>query len=204
MILIISLWRKPLSSLTWNIPLDRISQVEHVGQWSVGPSLPLNIYFWTHWSMICLCVCLHFCPFRVVPAAFGGSQARGPIGAVATGLHHRLSNARSLTHWAGPGIELKSSWLLVRFANHWATTGTPDPWFKCPGYFSFRAQTQKRMHFESCFCFYWFIVWLSTLRKTQKTSNIKCIFKLLNVPSIPVCEILLWINVYSLYTAWAM
>ena len=29
------------------------------------------------------------------PAAYGGSQARGLIGAVATGLHHSHSNARS-------------------------------------------------------------------------------------------------------------
>ena len=37
-----------------------------------------------------------FCPFvfsRAAPAAYGGSQARGPIGAVAAGLRH--SNARS-------------------------------------------------------------------------------------------------------------
>ena len=32
---------------------------------------------------------------RVAPAAYGGSQARGQIGAVATGLCHRHSNARS-------------------------------------------------------------------------------------------------------------
>ena len=32
------------------------------------------------------------------PAAYGGSQARGPIGAVATGLRQSYSNARSLTH----------------------------------------------------------------------------------------------------------
>ena len=34
-------------------------------------------------------------------------------------------NARSLTHWARKGIEPTTSWLLVRFVNHWATTGTP-------------------------------------------------------------------------------
>ena len=36
--------------------------------------------------------------FRAIPAAYGGSQARGPIGAVASGLHRSHSNARSLTH----------------------------------------------------------------------------------------------------------
>ena len=34
-------------------------------------------------------------------------------------------NARSLTHWAMPRIEPPSSWILVRFINHWATTGIP-------------------------------------------------------------------------------
>ena len=31
----------------------------------------------------------------------------------------------SLTHWARPGIEPESSWILVRFVNHWAMKGTP-------------------------------------------------------------------------------
>ena len=71
--------------------------------------------------------------------------ARGPIGAVADGLHHSHSqsgipaasanyttardNARSLTHWARPGIEPATSWFLVGFVNHWATTGTPTDLF---------------------------------------------------------------------------
>ena len=33
-------------------------------------------------------------------------------------------NTRSLTHWARPGIKPLSSWVLVRFINHWATMGT--------------------------------------------------------------------------------
>ena len=33
--------------------------------------------------------------FRAVPAAYGGSQARGQIGAVATGLHRSHSNVES-------------------------------------------------------------------------------------------------------------
>ena len=31
----------------------------------------------------------------------------------------------SLTHWVRPGIKPASSWILVRFITHWATTGTP-------------------------------------------------------------------------------
>ena len=33
--------------------------------------------------------------FRAAPVAYGGSQARGGIGAVATGIHHSHSNAGS-------------------------------------------------------------------------------------------------------------
>ena len=35
-----------------------------------------------------------FLPFRAAPMAYGGSQARGPIGATAAGLHHSHSNTR--------------------------------------------------------------------------------------------------------------
>ena len=38
-------------------------------------------------------------------------------------------NAGSLTHWARPGIVPASSWMLVKFVNHWATTGTPPLYF---------------------------------------------------------------------------
>ena len=36
-----------------------------------------------------------FCPFRDARAAYGSSQARGRIGAVAAGLHHSHSSTRS-------------------------------------------------------------------------------------------------------------
>ena len=39
-----------------------------------------------------------FCLFRVIPEAYGGSQARGPTGAVAAGLHHNHSNVGSELH----------------------------------------------------------------------------------------------------------
>ena len=35
------------------------------------------------------------------------------------------SIAGSLTHWARPGIQPKSSWVLVGFVNCWALEGTP-------------------------------------------------------------------------------
>ena len=39
-----------------------------------------------------------FAFFRAAPEAYGGSQARGPIGAIAAGLHHSHSNTRSQPH----------------------------------------------------------------------------------------------------------
>ena len=58
------------------------------------------------------------CLFRATPEAYGGSQARGWIRAVAAG--HEIwamsatytaaqGNTRSLLHWARPGIE-PASW----------------------------------------------------------------------------------------------
>ena len=38
---------------------------------------------------------LSFFLFRAVPVAYGGSQARGQIGAIDSGLRHSHSNARS-------------------------------------------------------------------------------------------------------------
>ena len=65
------------------------------------------------------------------PTAYGGSQARGLIGAVATGLRQSHSNAGSelrLPHTpqlrARPWIEPATSWFLVGFVNHCAMTGT--------------------------------------------------------------------------------
>ena len=82
--------------------------------------------------------------FRATTMAYGDSQARGQIRAVATGLCHSNSNARSkpqpwpvqqlaamldpLTHWARPGIKPASSWILVRFLTSWATMGPPSNW----------------------------------------------------------------------------
>ena len=122
--------------------------------WTMGPSLPkedppsnLFHYLWPRqargehhtviWS-VCSCVqgfrqtlfiILFFFFFfvfsRAAPAAYGGSKARGLIGAIATSLHYSHSNTRSLIHWTRPGIKPTTSWFLVRFINHWTTTGTP-------------------------------------------------------------------------------
>ena len=80
--------------------------------------------------------------FRAILAAYGGSQARGLIRATTAGLGHSHSNVGSelglhatyttahsnigsSTHWSRPGIEPASSWIPVRFINHWATLGNP-------------------------------------------------------------------------------
>ena len=39
-----------------------------------------------------------FLPFRAAPSAYGSSQARGQIGAIAASLHHSCSKARSELH----------------------------------------------------------------------------------------------------------
>ena len=41
---------------------------------------------------------IFFCLFRAVPMAYGGSQVRGQIRAVAAGLHHSHSNTGSELH----------------------------------------------------------------------------------------------------------
>ena len=76
--------------------------------------------------------------FRAAPTAYGSSQARGQIGAIASGLHHSHSkvgskpclqtyttahgNARSPTHWIRPGIKhpilMDTSW-IVSTAPQW-------------------------------------------------------------------------------------
>ena len=70
--------------------------------------------------------------FTAAPEICGNSQARGQIGAIATGLHHSRSNTGPephlrptpeliygntgvLTYWARPGIKPTSSWILVGF-----------------------------------------------------------------------------------------
>ena len=78
-----------------------------------------------------------FCLFRATPVAYVGSQARSRNGAVAAGLCHSQSNARSKpclrptlhSSWqrqtinplSKPGIESASSWILVKFIS-------TEPW----------------------------------------------------------------------------
>ena len=108
------------------------------------------IKYWLHfpWRTIYPCSLFYylfiylfsFCLFRAAPVAYGSSQARGGIGAVAASLWPQPQQCTiwavsltyttahgstgSLTHWARPGIEHASSWMLIGFINHSATTGT--------------------------------------------------------------------------------
>ena len=84
---------------------------------------------------VCVSFFFFFCLFRAAPTAYGISQARGQIGTAvpqpqqcqiwAMTYTAACGNARSLTHWARPGMEPKSSWKLVGFLTCWVTTGTP-------------------------------------------------------------------------------
>ena len=82
------------------------------------------------WFLFFFFFFISFLLFRAAPIAYGGSQARGLIRAVAAGLHHSQPlqrqiqatsatyttahiNAGSLTHWGRPGMEPATSWFLV-------------------------------------------------------------------------------------------
>ena len=90
-----------------------------------------SLYFRCQSQVLCFWVCLFcFCLFRAAPTAYGSSQARGRIRAgyscqpipqpqqhqiwatflTYTTAHHK---AGFTSHWARPGIEPMSSWVLV-------------------------------------------------------------------------------------------
>ena len=87
-------------------------------------------------------------------------------------------NTGSITHWARPGIELESSWILVGFVNHWATTGAPvlclsfKTQLKCPflddtfPYLKWKSFSRLWFHL---FCVFW---WLNTFRFVLLRLNI--------------------------------
>ena len=83
----------------------------------------LVFLFVCFWVFVCLFVLLFF---RVTPAAYGSSQARGQIRATAASLCQSHSKAGSLTHWTLPRIKPASSWILVGLVKCWATKGTPS------------------------------------------------------------------------------
>ena len=67
-----------------------------MGRWRWGQGLSV---LFCHLDLPSLGISFLFFAFsRAAPAAYGGSQARGRIGAVATGLHHSHSNTGSESH----------------------------------------------------------------------------------------------------------
>ena len=74
--------------------------VTQVSKWQSVNTVPtpwrrltFSFSFFLYFILFCL-----FCFFRPTTAAYGGSQARGLIGAIAPGLHHSHSKARSEPH----------------------------------------------------------------------------------------------------------
>ena len=86
-----------------------------------------------------LIFCLFFFFFRATPGAYGSSQARNLIGAVAASLQHSHSNTRakpSATYTTAHGnagsltgagmVVATSSWILVRFVTNETQQELPD------------------------------------------------------------------------------
>ena len=86
------------------------------------PTKSLMILALTFKSMIVFIFWL----FRATRVAYGSSQGKGKIRAIAAGLHHSHSNTRSLTHWARPGVKPVPSWIIVGFI-------TTEPWWELLG-----------------------------------------------------------------------
>ena len=91
---------RPPNSDWFIIPTHTVSGF--LEDWGYGKLNYLRLYLVFGRDPPVLIVCLFiylftfvFCPFRAAPAAHGGSQARGPIGAAASGLHHSHSNSGS-------------------------------------------------------------------------------------------------------------
>ena len=80
--------------------------------WVITPLVSIESR-WLRWAWSFYFLFIYL--FRATLKVYGGAQAKGWIGAVATGLHHSHSNAGSLTHWTRPGIEPASLWILGRF-----------------------------------------------------------------------------------------
>ena len=89
----------------------------------------LSFFFFLSFSLFLSFLPSFFCLFRSTPKAYGGSQSDWSCSWWPTPQpqqHYTTAhgNAWSLTYWVRLGIELASSWILVRFINHWAMTGT--------------------------------------------------------------------------------
>ena len=130
-----SSWYLPKSPLVWYFGKEDAPHI--LMEWSeilLKDAGPLYIYYFSIYLLrqfLLVVVIYLFSLFRPTPSAYGISQARDRIGAVATGLYHSHSDARSepclwsspqlmatpdhLPHWQRLGIESTSSCILVGF-----------------------------------------------------------------------------------------
>ena len=122
-----------------------------------------------------------FLLFRPAPTAYGSSQARGRIGAVAAGLHqshsnsgselrlrptpHSSHNAGSWTHWSRPGVEYTSRILLdaIWICFSWTARGN-----LC-GVFQIDIGVWE--NFRILEFFFFFLIWLPCSIWSSQTSN---------------------------------
>ena len=105
---------------------------------------------------------LFFCLFKVPPTAYGISQSRSWIGAIAMSLYHSYSNvgselhlnatahcnAGSLTYRVRPGMETASPRILVGFLSCWVTTGTHRKFMFDPFFGEMTTSSEQRWPFH--------------------------------------------------------
>ena len=100
-------WEEP-GMQNWPFSLTKRGKDE-ITLWSTLCLLQLIILTWPFLLILLIIKEIVFLSFivRAAPEAYGGCQARGPVGAVATGLRHSHSEARSKPHlW--PTLQLVS------------------------------------------------------------------------------------------------
>ena len=100
----------------WNI-------LAYALMWPEGIIRFLMVVVSSFGGWVCVCVCVRARMLsRAAPGAYESTQARGRIRATATAtqdpswvcdLHHSSLQCWPLTHWARPGIESASSWILL-------------------------------------------------------------------------------------------
>ena len=89
---------------------------------SVSPNLFFFFFLGTHlWHMEVPRLGSHW-SYSCWPSPQPQNTGSEPESAAYTTVHN---NTGSSTHWARPGIEPASLWILLEFLNCWATKGTP-------------------------------------------------------------------------------
>ena len=101
-------------------PVCRPKTVELLSHNCVSQFLRVNLYTYIHtyiyiYTYMCVCVCvyiyIYICHLRASSMAYGGFQARGQIGSIATSLHHSHSNANP-SHVFDLHYSSRQCWIL--------------------------------------------------------------------------------------------